>query len=50
MSNVAGSADENKPSALTIYPALAEALDELIDQYGLDLVMDAVEEIADECE
>lgn len=38
------------PSALLTNPGLAEALDELVDQYGLDLVMDAIEEIAEECE
>lgn len=33
---------------LVRYPPLAEALEDLIDEYGLDLVQDALEEIIEE--
>lgn len=33
---------------LVHYPPLADALEDLIDEYGLDLVQDALEEIIEE--
>lgn len=36
--------EEERPSVLVHYPSLAEALDDLIDEYGLDLVQEGLEE------
>jgi N-methylhydantoinase B/oxoprolinase/acetone carboxylase alpha subunit len=37
-------------STLTRFPLLAEALDELIEEYGFDTVVDAVDELCEEAE
>ena len=37
-------------SILTRFPMLAEALEELIERYGFDAVVDAVDELREEAE
>ena len=40
----------SEPNALVFYPSLAEALDELVEEYGLDLVEGALDELIEERE